>query len=551
MLNITIYSKVPFQKNYQNVLDISQISFDNYLRHNYFEGEITNVKTYFDGGDSIQLPIMYENCNYMRIEDTNSTQQIKYFFIDSTQFVSGNAVKYNITLDVWHTYKYNIDAFYDSLMIRGHADALNVNNGVVKLNSTKLPRLINRLDANETHLTNYLLEPFVIDANTNIPIEFIAFVSTDKGIKMIGSTYSTHTYHTQTNYVQFLQHIQQNKYYTGTEPNVTEHTFELLKLYAIPNFNLYDTYGNGYKAYLGYGANTLYFEVTVYDFKYSDGTLDGTKPIVKKINIATKTLFDTNIVYNQTNIEKRIKRKFLVGAINNNKEIETTLDFNNNVEMSLNLYLEANNTLQIIFESGNNKIDLTSSFELPTVNDSYNLYMNLNQKQIEQSNITNSISYLLSTISIGAGAILAPLSAGASLGLSAIGFATATASYIGKEMGLNAKLEDAKNTMDRLDNTNINTGLTFSYGIGVFEFEFDDDYLIEKYKRFGTEMQSYVNWYKADETLYYYNYIQLQDANFTGAFNENIKSILKSIFENGVRIWYDTELFLIANNYKR
>ena len=67
MLNITIYSKVPFQKNYQNVLDISQISFDNYLRNNYFEGNISNVKTYFDGGDSIQLPVMYENCNYMRI----------------------------------------------------------------------------------------------------------------------------------------------------------------------------------------------------------------------------------------------------------------------------------------------------------------------------------------------------------------------------------------------------------------------------------------------------------------------------------------------------
>lgn len=550
MLNITIYQNVPLQKNYQNVVYLSQNDFDTFLS-NYYVGNINNVKSYFDGGDNIQLPIMYENCNYMRIEDTNSTQQIKYYFIDSTKFISGNAIKYNIILDVWHTYRYNITHFYNSLFVRGHADAFNKDNGILKINSIKTPKLLNRNDANLTHLTNYLIEPLNIETNTTRRVEFLAIVSTSDGTKLLLLQPSQMAL---INYSYCLSNLYKNKYYYNNGTNIIEMTFETLKLYCISDINFHTLYGSQ-KGYHIYANNTAtsdtYTDMYCYDLKTFDGVIQGATPFMLKLNLLSKTIYNTSKTNVIANRKLRAKRRILVGAINNNKEINTSVDFGDNETMYLNMYIQETNALQIMFEYGNNKIDITSNFELPVVNDSYTLYMNLNQKQIENANITNSLTYLLSSISIGAGVLLAPVTAGASLGLAGLGFAGATANYIGKETGLNAKIQDAKNNTDRLDNTNTNIGLTYEYGIGAFEFEFNDEYLEDTYNRFGCETQFYVSQYYAfNQPKYNFAFVQFQDVNFDGNFNENIKMILKTIFENGVRIWYDTTHFLENVDYR-
>ena len=552
-LNITIYSKVPLQKNYQNVFNISQDAFEEYL-NTFYEGEIINVKSYFDGGDSIDLPKLYENCNYMRINDTNSPQAIKYYFIDNTQFKAGATVQYNITLDVWHTYKYNITNFYPSLMIRGHADAVGGADGIIQLNSCKVPTLLNRSNAYLTHLTNYLIEPLNIETNTTRRVQFLATVSTSDGIKILLVIPSQLA---MLNYNSCLASLYKNKFWYKVNNQIHDTTYEILKLYCIVDVDFETAYGTN-QSYEIYNNDTATLDGVVYmrcfDLKKANGNIQSNNAFSKKLTLISKTIYNTSNADTTANRLLRSKRRVLIGAMNNNKELNTTVAFNDNPTMYLNMYIQETNSIQFMFEVENTKIDITSNFELPTVNDSYTLYMNLNEKQIENANITNAVTYLMSSIGIVAGAVLSPLTAGASLGLTALGVAGATTKFIGSETGLNAKIQDAKNNLDRLDNTNTNIGLTFNYGIGAFEFEFNDDYLSEKYNRFGTENQTYILRYAPTDIQkpnYNFTFIQLQDANFIGEFNENIKSILKTIFENGVRMWYDYTTFLTNVNYKK
>lgn len=538
MLNITFYRGVPLQTDYKNVLGVTRQNFENFLSQ-YYVNEINGLAVRFDNTNSIVLTKYYENCNYMRIEDTNAVQQIKYYFISNCEFVSTN-VKYNIVCDIWHTYNYNITNFYKSLMIEGHADVLNGHSGAIKFKSI-IPPVRNYTFA------NYLIEPEDMTLNTFYStISIFAIASTDEGAILFTQRFST-----KLNLAKFLYNLFQNH---GEDYNGNSFTYELLNLYIIPQFDSYDLMDDLIMRTIKIGDG----EIACYSYQfYSEQIINDTvtprpNTILYKRTLFSKSKFNNN--WNSDTISTKLtksKCKFRIGTYNNYKELDTIYD-SQNTTMSIELSIIEMQRLQLLLKFDSSIIDITDSFELPITNDSYNLYMNRNENQIRTQNITNYMTLLTSLGAIGAGALLAPVTAGASLAGGVAGAIGATSSFISKEIQSNARLEDAKNSIDKVDNTLTNVALMLNYGIGVFEFIYNDSYIEDSYNKFGTVNQTYVNDYKpADLTPYNYYYIQFSNVNFSGEFNENIKSILKSIFENGVRIWCDYTNYLNNVNYKK
>ena len=534
MLNISFYRGVPLQTDYKNVLDISQTNFDTFLSQ-YYVNSVNGIAVRFDNTNSIVLREYFENCNYMRIEDTNAVQQIKFYFISSCSFVSGN-VKYNLICDIWHTYKYNITNFYKSLMIEGHADVLNVREGVFNY------KTFNKLTYEDTNrFSNKLINKVYLEGNDPTPLDIIAFVATDDGVKIIENQLTGL-------YVigEYLSLLYQNKY---VDENGTDKTYEILHIYIIPNFDL-TVYMTKNQNNIRIGTSSFGYTAHLYQMWYEWEEPAGhmhhtTNLIMSKIIIATDYIFKTNITNSYQNRITKAHIRFVIGAFNNYKELDTPFNLNDANRMTLELNIYETFNAQILLKFGKNVIDLTNYFELPINNDSYNLYMNTNKQQIETANKTNYLNYLMSVGGIVAGVALAPATAGASTVLAGAGIATATASLISKEMQSNARLEDAKNSIDRCDNALTNLSYMFDYGVGVFEIYCNEENIETNYNKFGTTNNCYINDYKpTNANLYNFYYIQLQNANFAGTFNEEIKNTIKSIFENGVRIWCDYTKFL-------
>lgn len=546
MLNITFYRGVPLQTDYKNVLGVTRQNFENFLSQ-YYVNELNGLAVRFDNTNSIVLTKYYENCNYMRIEDTNAVQQIKYYFISNCEFVSTN-VKYNIVCDIWHTYNYNITNFYKSLMIEGHADVLNGVSGIFKLNSLYIPR-------RDFAYANYLIEPEDMNLTTFYDtISLIATVAISANNNTTSSTLIiTQRFTTKVAMAKFLKNLFEN---TARVVGESSFEYEILNLYIIPQFDSYNLMdSNLHMTSLQVGSDNI----ACYGyFFYSERTVGETTQIFDNPVLFSYTIFSKNKfkdTYNSTTIANKMRKantKFRIGTYNNYKELDTIFDLaNSNMSIELNIIEMQKIQLLLKFDT-NNVIDITDSFELPIVNDSYNLYMNRNENQIRTQNITNFTTLLTSLGAIGAGALLAPVTAGVSVAGGVAGAIGATSSFISKEIQSNAKLKDAKNTIDKVDNTLSNVALMLNYGVGVFEFYYDDTFVSETYNKFGTSNNTYIIDFKPqDLTPYNYYYLQLQHANFSGEFNENIKSILKSIFENGVRIWCDYTNYLNNVNYKK
>lgn len=539
MLNITFYRGVPLQTDYKNVLGVTQNDFENFLSQ-YYVANQNNIAVRFDNKNEIVLSNYYENCNYMRIEDTNAVQRIKYYFISSCEFVSTN-VKYNIICDIWHTYNYNITNFYKSLMIEGHADVLNGTSGAIKFKS-----IYNAVS--DRVFSNWLIEPEDLTKTTfSNDVTIIAIVSTDTGAFMFVKSFTT-----KLSLAKYLHNLFEN---TARIVGGSDFTYEIMNLYIIPQFNFYDRLSN-YLNMISVQVGTQ--NIACYGYKFystrtiSDITYEDTNPIEYTYTIFSSSAFKSN--YTSDDITWKIRKaktKFRIGTYNNFKEIDTLYN-GSNIEMRIDLNIIEMQKIQLLLRFNSNVIDITDSFELPIVNDSYNLYMNRNENQIRTQNITNFTTLLTSLGAIGAGALLAPVTAGASVAGGVAGAIGATTSFITKEIQSNARLQDAKNTIDKVDNTLTNVALMLNYGVGAFEFYYDDDYIANSYNRFGTQNQTYISMYKpSNMSLYNYYYMQLQNANFSGEFNENIKAILKSIFENGVRIWCDYTNYLHDVNYKK
>lgn len=544
-LTIKIYKNVPLDKNYNDVLYFSQpANFETWL-NTYIDDTKTNIPQYFDGKNEIILNNYYEDANYMLIYDTNSqSRPYKFYFIDRPEFINAGNIKYHLTLDVWHTYQYSI-TLKSSLLVKGHIDTI--------LNSPKIwtdakPVTTYKKANIENFCNNMLISPYTIGT-----ITIIATIST---------SYMTYTAFGILNDVSevnaFMANLQNLHLYGGLTT-----TFEIENLYIIPNFDLkekyddmipyyatVDTYPYFDNVYLTQtsshsAADTIFLVRDFFMYHYTEGeeTINETKYInfIQEFTISSKNAFKNNNI-------SRLYNRYFVGALNNCQEISNVL--NDNETMTLNLCINFNKQIEFIFRYSNIQINLTNSFEIPFKNDNYSLYMNRNRAQIEAQNTSNATQLLASIGMAGLGVALSPATAGLSTGLiaGAIGGGLSFANSAIKE---NAKIKDAKNQITRNDNLNNGAIIMLLYGIGCFEYVPNDtNSQNDEINKFGFECNDYVSTYKYQGQQPNYAYLQYQDVRLYGDCNYNIIEQFKTIFNRGVRIWYNTAQFMEDINYK-
>ena len=327
----------------------------------------------------------------------------------------------------------------------------------------------------------------------------------------------------------------------------TTHNYEIIKLYFIPYFDIVNSYLKWQAENVAsVGVDVSITGVYSRTFKLHNGTytkLDETGDLFSPFmqgEILSRRIYKEGL-----SREKFEGKRVIIGTLNNYREIDATGFTNQDDIMSLNLYMIQTKQIEIMLEVNNIKINLTSSFEIPFMNDEYILYLNQNQNQINVSNAQNAINMTLSLVGVGAGVVLSPLTAGASLAMGAIGATGALAKGITSFAMKNAQLEDMKNKFDRLDGINNNCLLMLKYGVGAFTIDDNDRFTILQYRHFGNETQYYITSYIPSNTaLYNYYFVKFENAVLHGNFNDNIRTILTNIFNNGVRIWCDYSEYL-------
>ena len=556
MLNITIYRGVKLQKNYHNVLYSAnaQNFITNYLA-SYAVGTISNIAQFFDGANEIVLQDLYENCNYMYINDTNSILADKFYFIDSYEFTSGNAVKYHLILDVWHTHQYYIN-MTPSLCTRGHCDALNIPQYKVNSGNIKSNKILDYYDAN--NITNR----FVIPSKDFIDGTVLAIVNVElnnyDNIYFLYHKISGIDSDAKRNDLSgALSKLSANKFnYVGMQNDIN---YQIIKCYFIPkdieevfktmipsNMPASSIVSFGDSVQIVGDAWTLFNG----DFIYVDGNNVQHNSILH--TFTSGVIFDEFIYKNNLTRKDFEGKRVLIGALDNYREIDATGLTNYDDKMQLKLYYLNCKQIEIMFECNNIKINLTSSFEIPFINDEYILYLNQNQNQIDVANKQNAINLSMSLASIGAGVMLAGFTGGASLGMSAFGIANAVKGAVMTEESKNATLNDMKNKFDRLDGINNNCSIAFGCGVGAFTIDDNDNNTLDIYERFGNETQYYIDHYVPSQpNNYNYVYSKFNDVCIYGNFTNEIKAIIENILNAGVRVWYNFSTFLTNVNHLR
>jgi len=534
MLNLTFYKNVPLQSSYANVVLFHSASDVLAYLSPYQEGTQTNVNKFFSNETFIDVPTYFEGCNYLCIQDTRSNaKEFKFFFIENAQFVSGGAVRYSLIMDVWATWSYDIQ-FKPSRMITGHADAFEINNVKRYLTSDKFES-----DC-EISMHTPLLQKWQTTQNATIIVQG----NTANGPVLLFTQVTS-----ESELGDALAVIKRNtfKYITlGTYV-----TFENFKTLIINDINLKDEFDNI--------SNDLYYEIqmgdqqiyTTHKWYYLKSEYSTSKQTFKMF-LKGATAFLHNASYDdKTN---RLKARYRFGT----KTLSQELNINTESEgyIAIYLYLFSNYQLALYMECDNNFVNVTNEFEIPFVNDSFNLYMARNQATIDANNKAMALGIVTSLGMQGLNYGLARFTGGRTAGASLMAGAQTSSSLINQVMNIDkqqARIADASKQTDRVDGIYGAGLITLLEGVGLFKIEYANvdeiNYVVNK---FGTIQKINLNTYIASHsTLYNFYFVQFDEIAINGEFAYNIKSVLENIFTNGVRIWCDASQYLNNVNYKK
>lgn len=530
MLTIYLYKNVPLQEDNKNVILFSNENDVLSYLSQYQDGVITNVNKFFSNERFIDLSLMYEGCNYMCIYDDRSVKEYKFFFIDNAYFVSGSTVRYEITLDVWATYSYNV-TLKPSQLVCGHLDAIVTNEDA--LTTKRSLRMELNGDCTTTlYDENVMIPKFSITKSADVialvkriemkdPLIFCCHVSSYRSL-------SKAFYNLQTN--KFID-IDNNEY-----------TFEIQKVYVIngyaiiDNLQQYDYYGiqipnvaeglsNWYKITFGAQNNS---NVPFKDYIYNG------------------TLFPNDTTF--TAKTNKLKYDYYLGTYTNNEKIRVNSETNAYCRISLNIIQKVQ--VAIYLECNGIKLNITNDFEVPFINDNYTLYMAQNQATIEASNRANmsqlGMSLASSLLAIG----LSSSTGGISL-MAGVGMLSSTSNYMAKQESLNARLSDLKKQPNRTDALYSGGLMTLLNGCGLFKLVYTNiEDVNEDLNLYGTIFTYTTNVFITPRNDVNFYFLQFNNVNVQGYFTNSIKTKFEAIFNNGVRIWKDKTNFLNQISYK-
>lgn len=526
MLQIYIYENVPFQRDHKNVIYFANASAVLSYLESYQTGVMQNINKFFSNETFIDLPYLYEGANYICIYDDRSNKPYKFFFVDNVYFVSGSCIRYEITLDFWCTYSYDV-TMYKSRLTCGHLDALleTPNDSTVKRSAR-----MKLSGDNSVSLTNYLTQPF----NTTQNASLIAICSTS-ALDLILTCQITSF--NQVN--QALRMLSTNEY----EYLSVTYTFEIMKVVIINNFDFISQLNSTYDyTEIEIGSETssapTWYSVSFASLSQSSSPF--------QFRIASRLDFTSyNTFKAKTN---KLKNEYFIGTMTTNEKLTVTSETASTMSLYLNIF--GKNQIAIYLIDGNIKINLTNDFEIPFKNDSFTLYMAQNQATIEASNRANASQLAMS---IGTGALsvaMAGYTGGASLMMGA-SMLSNVSSTIQRSEQMNARLKDLQKRIDRTDALYSAGIMTLLYGSGVFTVTYDNTQDFEEdLNLYGCYMSTYIDTFKPyDTTDLNFYFVQYDEVNINGNFTYNVKKSFEDLFNAGVRIWTSESNYLLDVDY--
>lgn len=527
-ITINVYSGVPFNSKYQNVLFVSRETLATYLAQ--FEIGQTITANRFEIVDETQAIIDLTNdfecmnANYCKVHrkiipETNEDiyEYDSYYFVTRARQIATNVIRLYLELDVFQTYfnKYDYQAKMPVI------PEIKKSRCVV---STDFPNLVERtsiLDA--THFNNYeLVKPLFPQTNvqyktvrailhfTTTTGEFTAVSKNDFGLypaktpipnlgSLITSIYSA-----------------QEFFVLGNLQKIT-----VLDFYLVPNEFLaggdFSTFSTGYYKYknaLGQDSNMEFFVSTAITSGVSTEI-----PIVEVSN--TKTY--TPEIYKCTSVGTFTKR--------------IDLPYNSK-SYHIRINCCFNNKFQIFMYANNQMLEITDEF-------TYNILKSDYAQFLQQNKATQAIKQISDVIT------LVGLAASAFTGNKfSVPSALSKVENVAGEVGA---MIDLKNQPLKVNgNSNCATNIQAYNGIGIFENTPENaQEIVNTEKYFGYKMNcledkkfEYENLTENSTIRHNFNFYQFTNVEIVGKLPENFKSRIEQMFLDGIRIWLHEDKFL-------
>lgn len=526
-ISINVYSGVPFDTSYKNVLFVPKEQMTEFLSQ--YEIGSTVFSNRFEIIDDttaiVDLTNDFEclNANYVKVhrilqpETTDNTYEFDaYYFVTNARQIATNVIRLYLSLDVFQT-QFNK---YDYQKQNYEIPQIKKSNVIV---STDFENAEERkiVVASESYNNNFIIKPLIERTANNLNAVYVVFTfTTNNGISTLTaitqkptSVLGTIITEVYALYNDIIGGLQNGKiYYADNGEQIGYDNIEILNVYIIPskmiNTDLFVNLQSGYYLKNPQNSNST---VNVLFGEMSRIFTGQSKKYVDTLSIDL-----TLTPYMQTQI----------GTI----ETQIDLPYNSkpyNVKIDIVIASE----FKVMLYCNNQSIDLTSSFEINVIKNAYNEFMNSKQNALGVKQIANAINLLSSVRSLASGNPAGIISTVQSI------------TNIADEYSQYADLKN-KPAMVKGQH-NIDYELLFYNIICVFENKPSNyDELVKTTSYFGYKLN-----YLTDKIFNYdniknFDYYKFDKIQVVGKLPLNFKLQIEQMFLNGIRVWYNKDNFL-------
>lgn len=531
-LQITLYSGVPFNNKYKDVLFVSRETRETFL-NNYSIGDNFTVNRFEiinDNETVVDITNDYNGfeCNYAKVhtklqpETSNEIyERDTFYFVNSARQIGTNVVRLTLEKDVFQTdfnkYNYSISDYQIPQIKNGRCILTNDEQDDFA-NIEDKTTLTNLLNSNDTYSATSLWEKSQTFTHVHAVMHFVdptfgEFVAISKNsFSVYDNSTNVYPYGIDT----LLTSIASNDvFYIGT----ASMQLTVLNLYLIPQellTNLDTT-----------NMNTGYFKYTMPQGHQNVEywlTQNSVGIVQTKNHTISKTF----------NFEEY--KKVSVGTYSHQIELE-----NNGKSHTISLQFIFSSNLQVLLVGNNQIIDIAQDFEFSIFKSALAEFLTTHKNSLAIKGVSNALNLLTA----GFGAMSGNPT-------SLLGFGKTITNIAGDF----AEFSDLGNQPLKLQvESNSNWNIYNLNGIGVFKWTALNKNEIQKNAKyygdkvdFLTNLSLYykTNTYTENSTTYTVNFDYFQFANLELIANlpENTKTTIENMFLQGIRVWYNPTKFL-------
>lgn len=534
-LELTLYSGVPFNNKYKDVLFVSRETRETFLNQ-YTIGnsfEVNRFEIINDTEAIIDVANSYNGfeCNYAKVHSTltpettgKTTERDTFYFVNSARQIATNVVRLTLEKDVFQTdfAKWDYQKQKDAIPLIKNGRCILTNNqenyGFENIEERKTLTPL----SNSNY--NYSSNPLWDKTEASTKVYAIMHYIDSKGEFLAISKNTMSIYDKSTNVFPYALDTLISSIYNkddffigGTSTKIT-----VLNLYLIPQEYMtgFDTSNLQTGAY----KYTLENQTTQVEYWLTSSTFGTPETKIKYI-------------YKSINFEEY--KNVSVGTYAHQIALE-----NNGPSHTVGVRMIFSSNFQMLLIANNQIIDIAQDFEYSVFESTLGAYIANNKNGLAIKGVSNALNLLSSGIGLTAGNPAALL-----------GFGQTVSSIAGDF----AEFADMGNKPLKLQTeSNLHSNLYLLNGIGIFKWAAANQNEIQKNsKYYGHKVDFLTNlelnyekittpFYDENNKKYFVNFDYYQFANLEIVANlpENTKRTIENMFLNGIRVWYNKSQFL-------